>query len=175
MREVTAVASRVRSRFRSWIKHSDSSISLDSDFMHQQHGSFFFVQGSSFHKDHKLWVQSCKIKSLTQTLLSFGTCQKREVTDHNCNKQDETDAAKSKVYNLCTGNAVTVQWIRMSLKDWCTKKSDPIFRCTTPSTGKRLGEVVVGTLYPVDGVVHRNIGSDFFVHLFVSLLVNKIL
>ena len=27
------------------------------------------------------------------------------------------------------------------------KKSDPIFRCTTPSTGKRLGEVVVGTLY----------------------------
>ena len=60
------------------------------------------------------------------------------------------------------------------------KESDPIFRCTTPSTGKRLGEVVVGTLYivyqrcmysvptttypnlfPVDGVVHRNIGSDF--------------
>ena len=30
-------------------------------------------------------------------------------------------------------------------------------------------------LFPVDGVVHRNIGSDFFVHLFVSLLVNKIL
>ena len=28
-----------------------------------------------------------------------------------------------------------------------TKKSDPIFRCTTPSTGKRFGEVVVGTLY----------------------------
>ena len=28
-------------------------------------------------------------------------------------------------------------------------------------------------LFPVDGVVHRNIGSDFFVHLFVSLLVNK--
>ena len=24
----------------------------------------------------------------------------------------------------------------------CTKKSDPIFRCTTPSTGKRFGEVV---------------------------------
>ena len=46
MHEVAAVASRVRSRFRSWIKHSDSSISKDSDFMHQQHGSFFFVQGS---------------------------------------------------------------------------------------------------------------------------------
>ena len=30
-------------------------------------------------------------------------------------------------------------------------------------------------LFPVDGVVHWNIGSDFFVHLFVSLLVNKIL
>ena len=29
----------------------------------------------------------------------------------------------------------------------CTKKSDPILRCTTPSTGKRLGEVVIGTLY----------------------------
>ena len=44
-----ASASRVRSRFRSWIKHRDSSISRDSDFMHQQHGSFFFfVQGSSF-------------------------------------------------------------------------------------------------------------------------------
>ena len=67
----------------------------------------------------------------------------------------------------------------------CTKKSDPIFRCTTPSTGKRLGEVVVvyhsvptttsPNLFPVDGVVHRNIGSDFFVHFFVSLLVNKIL
>ena len=27
------------------------------------------------------------------------------------------------------------------------KESDPIFRCTTPSTGQRLGEVVVGTLY----------------------------
>ena len=27
------------------------------------------------------------------------------------------------------------------------KKSDPIFRFTTPSTGQRLGEVVVGTLY----------------------------
>ena len=40
MREVAAVASRVRSRFRSWIKHLDSSISQDSDFMHQQHGSF---------------------------------------------------------------------------------------------------------------------------------------
>ena len=26
------------------------------------------------------------------------------------------------------------------------KKSGPIFRCTTPSTGKRFGEVVVGTL-----------------------------
>ena len=25
-------------------------------------------------------------------------------------------------------------------------KKVPIFRCTTPSTGKRLGEVVVGTL-----------------------------
>ena len=41
MREVAAVASRVRSRFRSWIKHLDSSISQDSDFMHQQDGSFF--------------------------------------------------------------------------------------------------------------------------------------
>ena len=28
-------------------------------------------------------------------------------------------------------------------------------------------------LFPVDGVVHRNIGSDFLVHLFVSLLVKK--
>ena len=27
------------------------------------------------------------------------------------------------------------------------QESDPIFRCTTPSTGQRLGEVVVGTLY----------------------------
>ena len=41
MREVAAVASRIRSRFRSWIKHLDSSISQDSDFMHQQDGSFF--------------------------------------------------------------------------------------------------------------------------------------
>ena len=41
MREVAAVTSRIRSRFRSWIKHPDSSISQDSDFMHQQHGSFF--------------------------------------------------------------------------------------------------------------------------------------
>ena len=41
MREVAAVTSRIRSRFRSWIKHCDSSISQDSDFMHQQHGSFF--------------------------------------------------------------------------------------------------------------------------------------
>ena len=47
MREVAAVASRVRSRFRSWIKHLDSSISQDSDFIHQLHGSFF-VQGSTF-------------------------------------------------------------------------------------------------------------------------------
>ena len=39
MLEVAGVASRVRSRF-SWIKHSDSSISQDSDFMLQQHGSF---------------------------------------------------------------------------------------------------------------------------------------
>ena len=64
------------------------------------------------------------------------------------------------------------------------KKSDPIFRCTTPSTGKRLGvrsrrwyttlvvyqrRLRTPNLFPVDGVVHRNIGSDFFVHLFVSL------
>ena len=41
MREVAAVASRVRSRFCSWIKLRDSSISQDSDFMNQQHGSFF--------------------------------------------------------------------------------------------------------------------------------------
>ena len=27
------------------------------------------------------------------------------------------------------------------------KESDPIFLCTTPSTGQRLGEVVIGTLY----------------------------
>ena len=39
------------------------------------------------------------------------------------------------------------------LKDFTDQKRDekmykkvPIFRCTTPSTGKRLGEVVVGTL-----------------------------
>ena len=40
------------------------------------------------------------------------------------------------------------------LKDFIDQKrdekdvqtSDPIFRCTTPSTGQRLGEVVVGTL-----------------------------
>ena len=43
MREVAAVASCIRSRFHSWIKHPDSSISQDSDFMHQQHGSFFFL------------------------------------------------------------------------------------------------------------------------------------
>ena len=55
-------------------------------------------------------------------------------------------------------------------------KKVPIFRCTTPSTGKRLGEVVVGTLYmynvptttspnlfPVDGVVHRNIGTLLYI------------
>ena len=40
MHEVAVVVSGVRSRFRSWFKHSDSSISQDSDFMHQQHGSF---------------------------------------------------------------------------------------------------------------------------------------
>ena len=60
-------------------------------------------------------------------------------------------------------------------------KKVPIFRCTTPSTGKRLKEfeVVVGTLYnvptttsnsfnlfPVDGVVHRNIGT--FLYIFSS-------
>ena len=40
------------------------------------------------------------------------------------------------------------------LKDFTDQRRDekidkkvPIFRCTTPSTGKRLGEVVVGTLY----------------------------
>ena len=61
----------------------------------------------------------------------------------------------------------------------CTKSLNPIFRCTTPSTGRIWGEVVVGTLYqrwysvlmttsphicPVDGVVHRNIGLRPFVH-----------
>ena len=58
-------------------------------------------------------------------------------------------------------------------------KKVPIFRCTTPSTGKRLGEVIVGTLYlynvptttspnlfPVDGVVHRNIRT--FLYIFSS-------
>ena len=41
-------ASHVRSRFRSRMKHLDSSISQDSDCMHQLHCSFlFFVQGSS--------------------------------------------------------------------------------------------------------------------------------
>ena len=47
MREVAAIASRVRSRFRSWIKHLDSSISQYSDFMHRQDGCFFVVQGNS--------------------------------------------------------------------------------------------------------------------------------
>ena len=42
---VAAVASRVRSRFHSWIKLHDSSISQDSNFMHHQHGSFFFCSG----------------------------------------------------------------------------------------------------------------------------------
>ena len=36
-------------------------------------------------------------------------------------------------------------------------------------------QLLLKYICPVDGVVHRNIGSDFFVHLFVSLLVNKIL
>ena len=45
--------SRVRSRFRSRIKLHDSSISQDSDFMHQQHGSFF-VQGSMYFCQHGL-------------------------------------------------------------------------------------------------------------------------
>ena len=42
MREVTEVASHVRLRFGSLIKHLDSLISQDSDFVHRQHGSFFF-------------------------------------------------------------------------------------------------------------------------------------
>ena len=71
-------------------------------------------------------------------------------------------------------------------------KKVPIFRCTTPSTGKRLKEfeVVVGILYkynvqynvptttsnsfnlfPVDGVVHRNIGT--FLYIFSLSLVGK--
>ena len=57
MREVAAVASRVRSRFRSWIKPLDSLISQDSDFMHQQHGSFF-VQGSSIYLLLPLFVST---------------------------------------------------------------------------------------------------------------------
>ena len=78
------------------------------------------------------------------------------------------------------------------LKDFTDQKRDekmykkvPIFRCTTPSTGKRLGEVVVGTcthvptttspnLFPVD-VVCTPKYRNFFVRLFVSLLVSKIL
>ena len=50
-----------------------------------------------------------------------------------------------------------VHWkesVFLVLKDFTDQKRDekmykkvPIFRCTTPSTGKRLREVVVGTLY----------------------------
>ena len=36
--------SRAHLQFRSWIKHRDSSILQDSNFMHQQHGSFFFLR-----------------------------------------------------------------------------------------------------------------------------------
>ena len=37
-------SSRVHSWFCSWIKHHDFSISQDSDFMHQQHGSVFLAR-----------------------------------------------------------------------------------------------------------------------------------
>ena len=46
------------------------------------------------------------------------------------------------------------------------KESDPI--CSVPTTTSP-------NLCPVDGVVHRNIGSDSLYIFFVSLLVNKIL
>ena len=45
----------------SWIKHPNSSISQDSDFMHQQHGSFFFfffVQGSTSWRSGKMHASS---------------------------------------------------------------------------------------------------------------------
>ena len=62
MREVVTVASRIHSRLCSGIKHRDSSISPDSDFMHQ-HGSFIFGQGStrSFYR----------IRDMLQILSSF--------------------------------------------------------------------------------------------------------
>ena len=45
------------------------------------------------------------------------------------------------------GSRATSDLVDQKLDEKMYKKSDPIFQCTTPSTGKRLGEVVVGTLY----------------------------
>ena len=55
MREVAAIASRVRSRFRSWIKHPDSSISKDSDLCISSMVLFFFVQGSTTYAHGRHW------------------------------------------------------------------------------------------------------------------------
>ena len=75
MHEVAAVASRVRSQLRSWIKHSDSSISQDSDFMHQQHGSFFLsrvVDGRFCGRKFCQWSYICEVvlPSTVQSLFS---------------------------------------------------------------------------------------------------------
>ena len=61
---------------------------------------------------------------------------------------------ESRCAERCANDAFSTSF-RATLKDFIDqkrdekmyKKSDPIFRCTPPSTGKILGEVVVGTLY----------------------------
>ena len=77
MHEVAAVASRVRSPFRSWIMHSDSSISQDSEFMHEQHGSFFLsrvVDGRFCGRKSCQWSYICEFvlpNTAVQSLFSL--------------------------------------------------------------------------------------------------------
>ena len=76
MHEVAAVVSGVRSRFCSWIKRSDSSISQDSDFMHQQHRSFFVsrvADGGFCGRESCQWLYMCEVvlPSTVQSLFSL--------------------------------------------------------------------------------------------------------
>ena len=139
MREVVAVASRVRSWFRSWIKHPDSSISQDSDLMHQQHGSFFFLSRVVLTDvECYLVTHQPPVPTDCQTKLVFSFCDATE-------DPDRKPAMASKAISLvcflcikCSLFTISRSYQTHSMTSFLVSStSPPVLPATTMSQNRR--------------------------------------
>ena len=82
---------------------------------------------------HALSERDCVFNFSGNRYIKIGMGERPTILDSHCDK-------------------VLKDFIDQKRDEKMYKKFDPIFRCTTPSTGKRLGEVVVGTLWVMHSI-----------------------